>query len=90
MQAEISDWLALTIDTYEELKQETTTSSKPEDGSAHHSHHHGESSRKTSTIKTGSNKLGNEGNPVEAILRASIIPGAGRDGLLGNNSNDID
>jgi len=91
MQAEISDWLTLVIDTYEELKQETTTSTKAEDGAAHHSHHHGESSRKSTTINTGGsshNKLNDDGNhAVDAILRASIIPGQG---LIGNHSNDID
>ena len=86
MQGEIQDWLTLTIDTYEELKEETTTSTKPEE--VNH-----DERRKTHTINTaGSNKLSNEGNPVDAILRASIMPGSrpDGDGLGGNHSNDLD
>ena len=79
MQGEISDWLTLVIDTYEELKEETTMSNKLDEGGGIGGapHHHNETKR-TTQINTGSaanNRLGSEGNPVDAILRASIVAG---------------
>ena len=70
LQTDISDWLALVIDTYEELKQETTAGKSDESHPVHHHHQQQQSVQARSQEK----RIGGE-QAVSDILRMSMAPG---------------